>query len=121
MPVRTLDVALWDYRDEHGRKHRAYYGHQIELTDSEIERGNRAAVFAAQDRIADTGNVADERGPEVKPPPRVSTNATLVDWLVEHRGAEREDIANLTKAQLWQRIDAPESDAAQHDSTNVAT
>jgi hypothetical protein len=48
MTVLTLGVALWEYRNADGRKHRAYYGQQLDVTDAELERGERANVFAAQ-------------------------------------------------------------------------
>lgn len=52
MPTRTLDVALWDYRDRDGRKRRAHYRDTVDLPDSEIERGERAAVFAPSAQVS---------------------------------------------------------------------
>lgn len=46
MPTRTLGVALWEYRDQDGRRRRAYYRDTFDLPDSEVERGERAGVFA---------------------------------------------------------------------------
>lgn len=105
MPTRTLDVALWDYRDHDGRKRRAHYRETFELPESEVERGERAAVFAPSPQVD-----ADQDQPL-----RTSTNPVLIDWLVEHRGDDRDTIKGLTKAELWQRIESPESAAAQQN------
>ncbi|AHJ86292.1 hypothetical protein 32HC_14 [Mycobacterium phage 32HC] len=45
MATRTVKVATWQYRDSKGRRHRAYFGDEIELPKDEIERGDRLGVF----------------------------------------------------------------------------
>ncbi|AFM16994.1 hypothetical protein Mycch_2211 [Mycolicibacterium chubuense NBB4] len=102
MPTRTLDVALWDYRDQAGRKRRAHYRETFELPDSEVERGERAGVFT---------NEPTASAPPL--PTKSSTNRELVDWLVERGDADRDEVKGLTKAQLWQRIETTEDVAAQ--------
>ena len=96
MPSRTLNVALWDYRDDHGRKHRAHYGQTFELPDSEAQRGERASVFT-ESKADDTDAV----------PPKTSAKPVLVAWLVEHRDEDEDRLASLTKPELWQRIEQP--------------
>jgi hypothetical protein len=60
-----------------------------------VARGERAGAFA------------QVNGGEH--PPKISTNRVLVDWLVEHRGADRDAIECLTKAALWQLVEQPEA------------
>lgn len=64
MTIRTLGVALWEYRDHGGRKRRAYFGDTIELTDAEEARGDHAQVFAAdpglRHPVGVTGNTDQE-------------------------------------------------------------
>ncbi|SBS79257.1 conserved hypothetical protein [uncultured Mycobacterium sp.] len=110
MPTRTLGVALWEYRDRNGCRRRAYYRETFELPDSEVERGERASVFEPA-----VGRISDAT------PPKTSTNRLLVDWLVEHRHADRDAIKTLTKAQLWQRIEDSEGVVSQQDSPRVST
>lgn len=117
MPTRTLDVALWEYRDHYGRRRRAYYRETFELTDAEAERGERAQVFAPDEpgvRLSDTSQTEGVGGDghpssEVRKPLKTSTNPKLVRWLVEHRGADHDTIKDLNKADLWQLIDNPEN------------
>lgn len=85
MATRTLGVALWEYRDHDGRRRRAYYRETFELPDPEVERGERAGVFAPVDDM----------------PASDSTNRALVDWLVAHRSVDRDEIKRLAKAELW--------------------
>jgi hypothetical protein len=100
MATRTLDVALWEYRDLEGQRRRAYYRETFDLPDSEVERGERAGVFAPADDSATTPVAAPEALP-----PRSRTHRELVDWLVDHRGADRNEVKGLTKAALWRRIE----------------
>lgn len=90
MATRTLGVALWEYRDNSGRRRRVYYGDTFELPEPEVERGERADVFATAGAVDD--------------PTEGSTNAELVDWLVERRGADRDTIRRLRKQALWQLV-----------------
>jgi hypothetical protein len=114
MANRTLGVALWEYRDHDGQRHRAYYGETFELPDSEIKRGDRAEVFApvpnGTPAAPEPATVADGL------PAKTSTNRALVDWLVEHRSANRETIKGFAKAELWSLIEQPESVELQQDS-----
>lgn len=45
MAKRVVKAALWEYRDADGKKHRAFFGDRVELTEDEIERGERQGVF----------------------------------------------------------------------------
>jgi hypothetical protein len=103
VPTRTLDVALWEYRDDSGRKRRAYYRQTFDLSEAEVARGERAGVFALSPRAVDL-------------PAKSSTNRELIDWLVTNAGAPRAEIKGLTKAELWQHITDAEHVAPQHDS-----
>lgn len=100
MATRTLGVALWEYRDRHGRRRRAYYRETFELPDSEVERGERAEVFVPNESVPDR-------------PTKASTNRELIEWLVEHRGADRDAIKGLTKAALWELIGQTKDAVAQ--------
>ncbi|MBX9919276.1 hypothetical protein [Mycolicibacterium frederiksbergense] len=101
MPTRTLGVALWEYRDDTGRRRRAYYRETFELPESEVERGERAQVFEAQDDY----------------PSSKATNRSLIEWLVTRRGADHDEIKSLTKPELWLLVQAPEDVAKQQDSS----
>jgi hypothetical protein len=122
MTVLTLGVALWEYRNADGRKHRAYYGQQLDVTDAELERGERANVFAAQteERGIHQADTPDD-SPDSEPPVRVRTKPVLVEWLVEHRNANRGAMAKLTKGELWQHMEPTEHVAAKHYPTDLAT
>lgn len=110
MPTRTLDVALWTYRDHDGRKRRAHYRDTIELPDSEVQRGERAGVFAPVEGVVQKATPTDAI------PATTSAKPALVDWLAEHRGADRAAIEGLTKPKLWALIEQPESTVPQQDS-----
>ena len=45
MAKRVVKAALWEYRDRKGRRRRAFFGDEVNLTESEIERGDRENVF----------------------------------------------------------------------------
>lgn len=109
MATRTLDVALWEYRDHDGRRQRAYYRETFDLPDSEAERGERAGVFAPSPQVNHDEDTL---------PAKASTNRALMDWLIEHRGADPVTIKSLTKAELWQLIEQPESAVPQHVSAS---
>lgn len=107
MATRTLGVALWDYRDHDGRKRRAHYRETFDLPDSEVERGQHAGVF---DAVAWSDLKSDPsegvHTVDIRLPERGATNGSLVDWLVEHRDADRDEIKRLNKQALWQLVNA---------------
>ena len=103
MPTRTLDVALWNYRDHQGRKRRAHYRDTFDLPAAEAARGEGAGVFAPVEGVTQ----------KVTPPAKTSAKPALIDWLTQHRGADPDTIEALTKPELWQLIEqvAPQQDS----------
>lgn len=110
MPARTLDVALWDYRDHDGRTRRAFYGQTIELPEDEEQRGQRAGVFVPtpmaspdHDGSTEVVIVADNDGTlRVGLADLPAKSAAIAVWrtFAEQIGLDPKHIEALTKAQL---------------------
>lgn len=45
MAKRVVKAALWEYRDSNGKKHRVFFGDEVDLPESEIKRGDAQGVF----------------------------------------------------------------------------
>ncbi len=49
MPRKRIGVALWEHFDAEGLRHLVWFGDEVDLTDEEAARGERAGVFATEE------------------------------------------------------------------------
>ncbi|MCV7255679.1 hypothetical protein H7J86_26290 [Mycobacterium hackensackense] len=82
MAKRVVRAALWEYRDAKGQRRRAFFGQEVDLPASEIERGEAQGVFGSAP-LPD-GTVVDHTpapvqtgGPAPVPPHDVTGTVTL--------------------------------------------
>ena len=85
-----------------------------------LERGRASRPVRSSHLMKAVSTNADtpDDSPDSEPPARVSTKPVLLEWLVEHRNADRGAMAKLTKDELWQHIEPTEHVAAQHIRPN---
>ncbi|WP_156296390.1 hypothetical protein [Mycobacterium paragordonae] len=95
MPTRTLGVALWNYRDDDGRKRRALFGQRLELPEDEMARGERAGVFAPEAETTGVSTATDTPSA----PKQAAPKAAWVDY-AETIGIERADADAMSKPDL---------------------
>jgi len=78
MATRTLNVALWDYRDRDGQHHRAYFGATIDTDDlstADAQRAERLEIFAVET--------------EPEPPKRSARKVEWIDYAVSQGNGPR--------------------------------
>lgn len=98
MPTRTLGVALWNYRDDDGRRRRALYGQQFDLPEDEIARGERAGVFAPEpEPVPERGSVSVDTPSGL--PRLTALKPAWVDY-AETIGIDRAEAEAMTKPEL---------------------
>ncbi|WP_349318868.1 hypothetical protein [Mycolicibacterium canariasense] len=84
MAKRVVRAALWEYRDAKGQRRRAFFGQEVDLPASEIERGEAQGVFGsaalADDAVIEhTPAPAQSGDPAPVPPHDVTGSVDLPD------------------------------------------
>ena len=106
MPTRTLGVALWNYRDDDGRKRRALFGQRFELPEDEVARGERAGVFAPEAETTGVSTATDTPSA----PKQAALKAAWLEYAVTI-GMDRAETDAMSKADLIDAVTARLGDA----------
>ncbi|GAS94422.1 uncharacterized protein RMCC_1388 [Mycolicibacterium canariasense] len=82
MAKRVVRAALWEYRDAKGQRRRAFFGQEVDVPASEIERGEAQGVFGSADLpddavIEHTPAPEQSGGPAPVPPHDVTGSVDL--------------------------------------------
>lgn len=93
-------VAVWEYRDATGKKRRAYFGDDVELTDAEAARAEMEGVLGTAEPEPETGPIEegdsgdgdggeagegqDDGEPAPPPPPKRPAKAALTELWAEY-------------------------------------
>jgi len=106
MALMKIKVATWEYLDSEGRRRRAYFDDTVDLTEAEVERAEKAGVFAAGRVAPEAAEEADGGADEAavdSMPLQAAPKAAWVEYAVS-RGVERAEAEALSKADLRARL-----------------
>lgn len=123
MARKKIRVAVWEYRNDEGKRRLAYFGDSVELPESEIARGTAAGAFdqpeppaPAPDAEPDADQPpADEiKEPTVDQPRRPRATATAEKWAAYAKAigidADRVDTVKSDKDAIIALVDAAEAE-----------
>lgn len=121
MARKKIRVAIWEYRNDDGKRRHAYFGDVVDLSDDEVERGSRAGVFDQPEPPADAAPAepetppatTEQKEPAADQPRRPRATATAEKWAAYAKAIsideDQVDAVAADKDALIALVDAAES------------
>lgn len=127
MAGNQIRVAVWEYRNEAGKRRIAYFGDSVELTPDEYDRAEKAGVFdvvlpvkdADEDSVLTADPTDDAPVPKTVPrPAKAHAKELWVEYAVS-KGWDRDRAAAMKKNDLMAALTSDDDGDDQADEPVV--